>query len=287
MHKQKEIKLNNIDISYLEWKNSASVKSEPILMLHGMADNSLVWSKLGDFLSSQNPNYHLIAPDLRGHGNSSKPETGYFYQDYFADLEALYQYFHWEKVHIIAHSWSAKIACLWATKFAEKCQSLVLIDPFFINSMPSIFKLTFSILYKVLPFLKLMQSFPDYESAKKVAQGLKQYQGWTAWQEEIFKYNMEQKADQTWSSKFTIPARNEIFEDVMQQKGLSKKLDLPSLLVLPKNGLNRTSWQIKPYQNYLTNLQIAQVSGNHWVFIVEPDTFNSTVAKFLTSLDRS
>ncbi len=197
---QKQIKLNNINISYLEWHNSSNI--EPILMLHGMADNSLVWLKLGQFLSEHNSNYHLVAPDLRGHGNSSKLETGYFYDDYFGDLEALYDYFNWQKIHIIAHSWSAQIACLWATKYPEKCKSLSLVDPFFINSMPSIFKLTFPLLYKVLPFLKLMGSFPDYESAQTVAKKLKQYQGWTSWQEEIFNYGMEQKVDHNWSSKF-------------------------------------------------------------------------------------
>ena len=285
MYQEKKINFKYIDISYLEWKTSTSV--EPILMLHGMADHSLVWSQLGDFLFLKNNNYHLIAPDLRGHGKSSKPETGYFYQDYSGDLAALYNYFEWEKVHIIAHSWSAKIACLWATQFPERCKSLVLIDPFFIDSIPSIFKWSFPLLYKVLPFLKLMQSFPDYESAKKVAQALKQYQGWTAWQEEIFNYGMEEKTDHTWTSKFPIPARNEIFEDVMEQKGLTKTLDLPSLLLLPHKGLNRFSWQIKSYQNYLTNLQIIQVPGNHWGFIIEPETFNSIIDRFLTSLDRS
>ena len=283
MHQGKKINLNHIDIAYLEWKKSTS--TEPILMLHGMADNCLVWSRLGEFLSSKNDHYHLIAPDLRGHGNSSKPETGYFYHNYADDLKALYEYFEWEKVHIIAHSWSAKIACLWATQFPDKCKSLVLIDPFFINSIPSIFRWSFPLLYKVLPFLKLMQSFPDYESAKKLAQELKQYRGWTVWQEEIFNYGMEEKADHTWTSKFTIPARNEIFEDVMQQKGLTKKLDLPSLLVLPKQGLNRTSWQIQPFRNYLTNLAITQVPGNHWAFIVQADDFNSNVAKFLAGLN--
>ncbi len=281
MVNNQQIKLNQINLTYQEWPPKSGC--QPVLMLHGMADNSLVWLKLGDFLASQNPTYHLVAPDLRGHGNSSKPETGYFCQDYFTDLENLYQYFNWEKAHIIAHSWSAKLACLWATKYPHRCQSLVLVDPFFINSMPSIFKLTFPILYKVLPFLKLMQSFSNYEEAEKLAKGLKQFQGWTSWQEEIFKYGMEKKADGSWSSKFIKPARNEIFEDVMGEKGLTKKLDLPSLLVLPEAGLNRTSWQIKPYRDYLVNLQIAKVPGNHWAFIVEPDTFNQTIADFLAS----
>ena len=148
MYQRQQVQLDQINLSYLEWKPQSST-ANAVLMLHGMADNSLVWIKLGDFLSSQNYTYHLVAPDLRGHGNSSKPKTGYFYQNYFTDLENLYKYLNWEKAHIIAHSWSAKLACLWATKFPHRCQSLVLVDPSFINSMPRVLKLCLPILYRI------------------------------------------------------------------------------------------------------------------------------------------
>jgi pimeloyl-ACP methyl ester carboxylesterase len=48
-------------------------------LLHGLADHSLVWSSLGDYLASD---YQIIAPDLRGHGESDKPEFGYSFQNY-------------------------------------------------------------------------------------------------------------------------------------------------------------------------------------------------------------
>lgn len=286
MYQRQKSKLGNIDLVYLEWKNSKNSgnNSENILLLHGMADNCLVWQKLGEYLSANNSDYHIIAPDLRGHGDSSKVETGYFKDNYLEDISNLYHHLKWEKAHIIAHSWSAKIACIWATKNPHLCQSLTLVDPFFINSMPSVFRFTFPILYKVLPFLQLMQSFPDYLSAEKVAKTLKQYQGWTSWQKEIFNYGMEEKNDGYWSSKFPKSARNEIFEDVMREKGLTTPLNLPSLLILPEKGLNRTSWQINPYQQYLTNLTIKQVKGNHWAFIVEPDQFNDAIAQYLQSV---
>lgn len=282
MSQRKIAKLSQVDLVYLEWKNQEKLEkiSHNFLLLHGMADNSLVWQKLGDYLIENNSTYHIIAPDLRGHGDSSKPKTGYFKDDYLEDLLSLLQYLKWEKVNIIAHSWSAKIACILATKKPNICQSLVLVDPFFINSMPSVFRLTFPILYRVLPFLRLMQSFPDYSAIEKVAKTLKQYQGWTSWQQEIFNYSIEEKNEGYWSSKFPKSARNEIFEDVMKERGLTRKLSLPSLLILPENGLNRMSWQINPYRQYLTNLTIGHVKGNHWAFIVEPDDFNQTISQF-------
>jgi pimeloyl-ACP methyl ester carboxylesterase len=262
-------------ISYLQWSD----RGIPLLLLHGMADHALVWSSLGDYLSS---NYQVIAPDLRGHGESGKPATGYHFQDYIGDLRALINHLGWTQAHILGHSWSAKIAAIWATQQPEVFKSLILVDPFFIDKMPSWIRITFPILYQVLPFLKITRSFDSYQSIEAIARQLKQYKGWSNLQQEVFKNAIEQKADGSWSSKFTLSARGEIFEDVMGFAGLTKALDIPSLLILPQQGLNRTAWQIQSYKKYLKSLEIKKIPGNHWAFLGEPETFNQAVAEFLS-----
>jgi len=266
---------NSMAISYLQWSD----RGMPLLLLHGMADHALVWSSLGDYLSS---NYQVIAPDLRGHGESGKPATGYHFQDYIGDLRALLNHLGWTQAHILGHSWSAKIAAIWATQQPEVFKSLILVDPFFIDKMPSWIRITFPILYQVLPFLKITRSFDSYQSIEAIARQLKQYKGWSNLQQEVFKNAIEQKADGSWSSKFTLSARGEIFEDVMGFAGLTKTLDIPSLLILPQQGLNRTAWQIQSYKKYLTSLEIKKIPGNHWAFLGEPETFNQAVAEFLS-----
>ncbi|MBE8993185.1 alpha/beta fold hydrolase [Microcystis aeruginosa] len=266
---------NSMAISYLQWSD----RGMPLLLLHGMADHALVWSSLGDYLSS---NYQVIAPDLRGHGESSKPATGYHFQDYIGDLRALINHLGWTQAHILGHSWSAKIAAIWATQQPEVFKSLILVDPFFIDKMPSWIRITFPILYQVLPFLKITRSFDSYQSIEAIAYQLKQYKGWSNLQQEVFKNAIEQKADGSWSSKFTLSARGEIFEDVMGFAGLTKALDIPSLLILPQQGLNRTAWQIQSYKKYLTSLEIKKIPGNHWAFLGEPERFNQAVAEFLS-----
>jgi len=266
---------NSMEISYLQWSD----RGMPLLLLHGMADHALVWSSLGDYLSS---NYQVIAPDLRGHGESGKPATGYHFQDYIGDLRALINHLGWRQAHILGHSWSAKIAAIWATQQPEVFKSLILVDPFFIDKMPSWIRITFPILYQVLPFLKITRSFDSYQSIEAIARQLKQYKGWSNLQQEVFKNAIEQKVDGSWSSKFNLSAREEIFEDVMGFAGLTKTLDIPSLLILPQQGLNRTAWQIQSYKKYLTSLEIKKIPGNHWAFLGEPETFNQAVGEFLS-----
>jgi pimeloyl-ACP methyl ester carboxylesterase len=268
------LSLGAISISYLEWHQG----KEPLLLLHGLADHALVWSSLGDSLAS---NYHIIAPDLRGHGDSSKPATGYSSEEIIADLEALMSYLGWRDAHILGHSWGGKLAAIWATKSPEKFRSLILVDPFFINKLPSWFKFTFPLLYRVLPFLQGMGPFPSEQAAEQVAQKLKQYRGWSLLQQQVFRASIEQKSDGSWGSKFVVAARNQIFMDVMQVAGLNRRLAIPTLLITPEQGLNRTAWQLKPYYNYLSNLEIKKIAGNHWVFLVNHQEFNHTIIQFL------
>lgn len=274
MFTRQTLKLPNLDLSYLEWQQG----QEPVLLLHGLADHALVWSSLGESLS---PNYHIIAPDLRGHGDSSKPETGYFSDHIIEDLEALMNHLNWQSAHIVAHSWTGKIAPMWATKHPERFKSMILVDPFYINKIPKIFKFTFSFFYKVLPFLKVTGSFKNYEEAEQLARTLKQYQGWSNLQKQVFQESLITEKDGTVKSKFVLQARNEIFADVMLNSGLTQPLTIPTLFIKPKQGLNRSEFQLKPYKTYLKNLEIVEVVGNHWAFLVEPQAFNQTVKAFL------
>ncbi|MDJ1168048.1 alpha/beta hydrolase [Roseofilum sp. BLCC_M154] len=271
---------DHLHLSYLQWYSG----KEPVLLLHGLADHALVWSS---FASSLGPNFHCIAPDLRGHGESDKPKTGYTFNHLITDLEALMNHLGWESAHIIGHSFSAKFLPLWASQHPQRFRSMTLVDPFFIDRIPNFFEVTFPLLYRVLPFLQGMGPFSSYEAAETKAKTLKQYQGWSDLQQQVFQESIESKADGTWGSKFTVDARNEIFKEVMQVAGLTQALDVPTLLITPEKGLNRTNWQLKPYRTYLHHLKIETVPGNHWAFLVEPEAFNRVVGHVLQGYIKS
>jgi haloacetate dehalogenase len=268
------LSLPDIQLSYLEWNQG----KEPLLLLHGLADHALVWLKLGETLSDR---YHIVAPDMRGHGESSKPDRGYTFADAIADLEALMDRLGWSWAHVVSHSWTGKLALIWARQHPERLRSMILIDPIFVWKMPNFLKMTFPFLYQVLPFLKGMGPFATYEDAEQQARQLSLYEGWSPLQQQVFQAGIEQKVDGRWGSKFTIPARDGIFEDVMQVAGLTVPIDIPTLFIQPEKGVNRQDWQLKPYKTYLKNLRICQVPGNHWPFLVQPEVFHQTVEAFL------
>lgn len=270
-----------IDLSYLEWGESG----KPLLLLHGLADNAWVWAGVGGYFATQG--YHVIAPDMRGHGDSSKPETDYTFTSAIADLEKLLTHKGWSSVHVVGHSWSGKLAAIWGRENPQIFTSMVLVDPIFIWKIPSIFKITFPLLYRVLPFLQGMGPFPSYEAAETKAKSLYQYAGWSPIQAQAFHHSIEQKSDGTWGSKFTIAARDGVFEQVLRVPGLITNIQIPTLFIQPTKGVNRQEWQLKPYKKYLTNLQIRQVPGNHWAFLSNPDEFNTVVEEFFQNIEIS
>ncbi|MEG3861375.1 alpha/beta fold hydrolase [Microcoleus sp. herbarium12] len=273
------LKLPDIELSYLEWNSQTETAKVPrLLLLHGLADSAVVWTSLGNYLSNR---YHIVAPDMRGHGESGKPETGYTFARARSDLEALMAHLNWPDAHIVGHSWTGKLALIWARQNGDRISSMILVDPIFISKLPAVMKLTLPIVYRKLDCLKCMGPFATLAQAEAAAKQSGEYAGWSEMQQTIFQNQIEQKSDGSWGSKFVIPARNQIFIEVMKVAGLTENIDIPTLFVQPETGVNRMDWQMQPYKTYLQNLTIAKVPGNHWCFLTQPETFNQTAAEFL------
>lgn len=266
---------SGLGLNYWHWSGQV-----PVLLLHGLADHGLVWANLAQSVGSK---YNWVAPDLRGHGDSSKPNQGYGCVDFIGDLKALVHHLGWSKFHLISHSWSGKLATLWATEEPDRFLSLILVDPFFIDQMPPWVSLSFPLLYKTLPFLKTLGSFSDRSALETLAQGLKQYRGWSPHQQMVFQASIEEKAN-GWGSKFVAAARNEVFAEITQIPGLSQPIDIPTLLITPEQGLNRFSWQLRPFQRAMNTLSLQTVPGNHWPFLVSPDSFHPVITQWLERL---
>ncbi|MBD0309803.1 MAG: alpha/beta hydrolase, partial [Microcoleus sp. T1-bin1] len=235
-------------------------------------------TSLGNYLSNR---YHIVAPDMRGHGESSKPKTGYTFESAIADLEALMAHLNWPNAHILGHSWTGKLAPIWARQNPARFCSMILVDPIFITKLPAAMKLTLPIVYRKLDCLKCVGPFATLSQAEAAAKQSGEYADWSDLQQMVFQHQIEQKSDGTWGSKFAIAARNQIFAAVMKVAGLTENIDIQTLFVQPEKGVNRMAWQMQPYKRYLKNLTVAKVPGNHWSFLTEPETFNQTVADFL------
>jgi pimeloyl-ACP methyl ester carboxylesterase len=109
-------------LHYVDWGNEAA---PPLLLIHGGRDHCRNWDWVGERLRSR---YHVIAPDLRGHGDSDHATGGYSEINYVYDIAQLVLQKRMAPVTIIAHSLGGSIALLYSGLFPETVKTVVAIE---------------------------------------------------------------------------------------------------------------------------------------------------------------
>ena len=117
--KERLIKLkNSIDLNVLDTQNTGPV----VLLLHFSSGTAQMWNGIIPYLKDT---YRVIAPDLRGHGKSSKPETGYHIDNMAEDIYLLLKELDIEQCHIVGSSLGAEVGVSFAASHPEMVLSLV------------------------------------------------------------------------------------------------------------------------------------------------------------------
>lgn len=118
---EKELKLNEFQISYLEGGSG-----EPVLLLHGFGADKDHWTRFARYLVQD---YHVIALDLPGFGQSSRIEGLSYNADHQAQrIEAFRTKLGLSHLHIVGNSMGGLIATAYASNFPEQVQSLSLFN---------------------------------------------------------------------------------------------------------------------------------------------------------------
>ena len=116
------VRLPAISAHYLDWPG----EGPPVVLLHPNRTNARVWDFVVDHSAL---GLRFIAPDARGHGLSSYPESGYGYDDYLGDLGALLDALGVRRVHLVGAATGGNLALLWASRHPDAVQSVVVVDP--------------------------------------------------------------------------------------------------------------------------------------------------------------
>lgn len=99
----------------------------PVVLLHGFAETSGMWDPVLPVLSGR---HTVIVPDLRGAGDSSKPEGGYDKKTMARDIDRLLGSLGVETAAIVGHDIGMMVAYAYAAQYPEKTERVVLMDAF-------------------------------------------------------------------------------------------------------------------------------------------------------------
>jgi 2-succinyl-6-hydroxy-2,4-cyclohexadiene-1-carboxylate synthase len=114
----KRVKVNQIHLQVQDYVHPG----DAIIFLHFSGANSMMWQPALPHFRDQ---YRLILVDLRGHGKSDRPDTGYHIDDMARDVVGVMQHLELERAHIVGSSLGAEVGLSLAANHPEKVISLI------------------------------------------------------------------------------------------------------------------------------------------------------------------
>jgi len=272
-------------LHYVDWGNEGAPN---MLMIHGGRDHCRNWDWVAERLADR---YHIVAPDLRGHGDSEWASSGAYGElSYVYDIAQLVHQKKLAPVTIIAHSLGGSIALLYAGLYPETITKVVAIEG--LGPSPKMFEE-----WAQTPVEDRVRGM--FEARRKAAgRSPRKYAGFedavTRMKEENTHLNEAQarhltlhgalqNEDGTWSWKFDNMVRlgGPGGLSVEDQRHIWGRIDKPVLLVR-----GTESWASDPVADgriaHFQNARLANIeNAGHWSHHDRLDAFMEQVNGFL------
>ncbi len=114
--------VNGVRLHYL-----VAGQGDPVILVHGYAETSHMWLPL---IKELQKNHLVIAPDLRGFGESGMPESGYTKAVMAQDIHALAASLKLGRVRIVGHDIGLMVAYAYAAQYPAEVDRIALMDAF-------------------------------------------------------------------------------------------------------------------------------------------------------------
>lgn len=155
-----------VELALLDWVPAAEQKppaDQPVFVLiHGLASNARMWD--GVAMSLRDRGWRAVSVDLRGHGQSSKPDDGYDMSTVVSDVCTLLDRLELERPVVAGQSWGANVVVELAAANPGRTRGVVPVDGGFID---------------------LASKFPEWADCEAVlapprfaGTALRQFEGW-------------------------------------------------------------------------------------------------------------
>jgi pimeloyl-ACP methyl ester carboxylesterase len=98
---------------------------DPVVLLHGWPQTWYEWRCIIPALADR---YTVIAPDMRGIGDSSRPVAGYDKRTIANDIYQLVRKLGFEKIFLVGHDWGGPVAYAYACAHPDDVRRLAILD---------------------------------------------------------------------------------------------------------------------------------------------------------------
>ena len=139
---------SGVELRGLSWQppeDFDGVLLPPCLLVHGLASNARLWDGVAWRLAQAG--HPVVAIDQRGHGHSSKPDSGYEMATVADDLALLIDAMQWKQPLVAGQSWGANVVIELGYRHPSSARAIACVDG---------------------GFIELKQRFPNWEDAQEV-----------------------------------------------------------------------------------------------------------------------
>jgi haloacetate dehalogenase len=262
----------------------------PILLLHGYPQTHVEWRKIAPQLSA---NYTVVIPDLRGYGDSGKPEDGDNHINYSKRAMALDQVEVMEQLGfkqfaMVSHDRGARVGHRLALDHPDRLTKLVMMDIVPTYYMYKTTDRQFASAYFHWFFLILPAPFPETLIGNNVDTVLKLFMG-----SAMPKY-IEPEAYAEYRRCFSDPAAiHASCEDyraaasidlVHDEADMDKKIACPVLVLWGAKGLVGRKYDVLAiWRERATQVSGKGLASSHWLAEEVPDETLAEVKPFLAA----
>jgi pimeloyl-ACP methyl ester carboxylesterase len=115
------VNLGDHFITLKQWQGSGP----PLILVHGISSSGSTWESL---IPALRKHFSPITLDLRGHGDSAKPNSGFLFDDYVSDLDGVINALGIEHPLLMGHSFGGLVTLGWASRYPDRAAGMVIID---------------------------------------------------------------------------------------------------------------------------------------------------------------
>lgn len=256
-------------------------KGDPVVLLHGWPETWYEWRHIIPGLIANN--YTVITPDMRGLGDSEKPQTGYDTKTLADDIYQLVKKLGYSKISLVAHDWGGPVAYSYAAAHPNDVNKIVMLDTLLPGfgfeeagdfSQNGLWHFSFH----------SVRDLPEKLISGKEDMYLNWFYDWTYNQSAITPEDREEYIRQ-YSKPGALRAGFEyyraVFEDAKQNKEYAKvKLDMPILTIGGEQGIgNLTTTTFQMVANNVTGITFPNTG--HFIPEESPNLLVKEIINFL------
>jgi pimeloyl-ACP methyl ester carboxylesterase len=117
-----EVKVNGLRLHYFEWKGRGT---RPLVLMHGLRDYAYYWQDCANRLLDE---FHIFAPDQRGHGESEQAPGGYLVWALASDMAGFVDAIGLERFDLVGLSLGSRVSMAYARENSLRLKHLALCD---------------------------------------------------------------------------------------------------------------------------------------------------------------